>query len=285
MLPPEMFGFYKSNLDYLREHSVDPDKRRYSVKEEGPRHYIDLDHYVLCCWPNMQNIGAVLPLRWNEGDSIYSWQDLEEYGVLPWHLNKMYHRLVDAFKNNDAEAILSISAEIGHYASDAHVPLHTTENYNGQLTDQIGIHALWESRIPERKSDEFSLFIGKAQYLDDVQMCVWQVIEQSFGHLAYVLETEKKLRFEFEKDKIYRPSTVGKGVKPQFTSAYVDAYAEDQLELVEKRMKSSAEFTASLWYTAWVNAGQPDLKGMQAPIENKKAVEPVDSTALEDHKR
>ena len=45
-LPQEMFGFYKEHIEYLTEHAVDPDKRRYAVDGEAPRHYIDIDHYV-----------------------------------------------------------------------------------------------------------------------------------------------------------------------------------------------------------------------------------------------
>jgi hypothetical protein len=32
--------------------------------------------------------------------------------------------------------------------------------------------------------------------------------------------------------------------------------------MVERRMRQSIFATASLWYTAWVNAGQPDLKNL-----------------------
>src|SRR5690606_11742694 len=45
-LPPEMIKFYKKNIEYITEHAVDPDKRRYAVEGEAPRHYIDIDHYA-----------------------------------------------------------------------------------------------------------------------------------------------------------------------------------------------------------------------------------------------
>ena len=44
-LPTELIGFYKNHLEYVSEHAVDPDMRRYVVKEEAPRHYIDIDHF------------------------------------------------------------------------------------------------------------------------------------------------------------------------------------------------------------------------------------------------
>ena len=47
-LPEELIGFYKKNIDYITEHSVDADKRRYAIKQEAPRHYIDIDVYVMC---------------------------------------------------------------------------------------------------------------------------------------------------------------------------------------------------------------------------------------------
>jgi hypothetical protein len=58
----------------------------------------------------------------------------------------MLNRLTRAFKEHDRERILRYSADLGHYIGDAHVPLHCTRNYNGQLSGQHGIHGFWESR-------------------------------------------------------------------------------------------------------------------------------------------
>ncbi len=62
-------------------------------------------------------------------------------GILPWHINRVYYQLRDAFMIRDLKKILRLSAEIGHYIADANVPLHTTENYNGQRAGQD-----WHSR-------------------------------------------------------------------------------------------------------------------------------------------
>ena len=79
----------------------------------------------------------------------------------------MLHRLTDAFKEKDQAKILKLSAEIGHYIADAHVPLHAHSNHNGQYTGQQGIHGFWESRIPELLAEkEWDFFIGKAAYHD-----------------------------------------------------------------------------------------------------------------------
>ncbi len=55
----------------------------------------------------------------------------------------MLSRLTFAFKERNQARILKLSAEIGHYISDAHVPLHASHNHNGQFTGQNGIHGYW----------------------------------------------------------------------------------------------------------------------------------------------
>ena len=266
-LPPEMFSFYKKNQSYLIEHSVDPDKRRYADKEEAPRHYIDLEHFLPGINCGLDCLDSLHLLGWKEAVAQWKEDSLKEYGILPWYLSLMVLRLEEAFKSGNTGAILKVSSEIGHYAADAHVPLHTTENYNGQLTGQKGIHALWESRIPERFGEKYEFMTGRAVYFEFIQGDIWKVIMESHDKVDFVLGSERELRNTFPSDKVYRPSTVGRKVSPQYTSAYVDAYAELNGNLVEEKMKAASYFTACLWYTAWVNAGQPDLSVLESPIE------------------
>ena len=91
LLPPEMMTLYKSQIDFLFEHAVDPDKRRYAVAEEGARHYIDIDHYGN--YPYKE-----LPRKWNDAVAKYSEDTLNTYGIVPWWLEIMLNRLTNAFK-------------------------------------------------------------------------------------------------------------------------------------------------------------------------------------------
>ena len=45
-LPSDMISLYKKEIEYITEHAVDPDKRRYMVATEGYRHYINLDRWA-----------------------------------------------------------------------------------------------------------------------------------------------------------------------------------------------------------------------------------------------
>src|SRR4029453_7600387 len=92
------------------------------------------------------------------------------HGILPYNLEPLLMHLIDAFLKKDARRILQLSADIGHYIADAHVPLHTSQNYNGQLTGQEGIHAFWESRLPELFSERYDFFVGKAGYIPNIQL-------------------------------------------------------------------------------------------------------------------
>ena len=127
------------------------------IKEEAPRHYIDIDHYG-------QNPFQVMPRKWTDAVEKFSEDTLLTYGIVPWHIQTVYNRLVKVFEEKDIDYILKNSADLGHYVSDAHVPLHTTENYNGQLTNQKGIHAFWESRLPELFPDNYDYLVGTAEY-------------------------------------------------------------------------------------------------------------------------
>jgi hypothetical protein len=51
-------------------------------------------------------------------------------------------------------------------------------------------------------------------------------------------------------------------VVKQYASAYSMAYHKKLNGMVERRMRSSIFSVASFWYTAWVEAGQPDLRGL-----------------------
>ena len=254
LLPPEMLVLYKPNIQFLNEHAVDPDKRRYAVAEEGSRHYIDIDHYGASPFTS-------LPRTWDEAVKKHGRDSLQKYGIVPWWIQTMLHRLTNAFRSKDQSKILKLSAEIGHYIADAHVPLHACSNHNGQLTGQHGIHGFWESRIPELLADkEWDFFIGKARYLSNPLQFTWQRIYESAAASDSVLSFEKKLGQQFPADQKFAFENRNGMLVRQYSSAYTIAYDKLMNNMVERRMRQSIYAVACFWYTAWINAGQPDLK-------------------------
>ncbi len=251
LLPPEMMALYKPNIDFITEHAVDPDKRRYAVLAEGPRHYIDLDHYHP--WDS-------IPASWSQAVDRYGADSLAKHGIVPWWIQTMVSRLTKAFEEKNKFVIIKLSAELGHYVSDAHVPLHASSNHNGQNTNQHGIHGFWESRIPELFAEtEFDLVVGRAQYVKNISKITWKLVKQSSVAADSVLLFERLLNSKYRSDAKFSFELRSGIVVRQYSTGYSKAYHLMLDGMVERRMRESILLTASLWYTAWVNAGQPDL--------------------------
>lgn len=253
-LPPEMMVFYKPHLEFLTAHATDPDKRRYAVAAEGPRHYIDIDHYGP---PPFDS----LPRSWEAAVARYTADTLQQHGILPWHIPRMLYRLTCAFRERDAGRILQLSAELGHYVADAYVPLHASSNHNGQLSGQHGIHALWESRIPELLADkEFNYWNGGAVYITDAAAFAWEVVISSAIAADTVLRLEKALSQRFPPAQRYAWEKRNGMLMRNYAAAYSLAYHRLMGNMVERRMRNAIAAVASCWYTAWVDAGQPPLQ-------------------------
>jgi hypothetical protein len=349
-LPPDMMVFYKKNIEYLTEHAVDADKRRYATKHEAVRHYIDIDRwgeYPFSDLPrnwtavlikhtklfivngqndtlqifdnelikgddgNLTFSGGLISTTFNtpeisvsyekyrsfffnniqkiyyeddwivdcdslksvftdldlnvDCNAVFALDQFSEHGILPYHLVSMQKRLTKAFEEKDEKMILRLSADIGHYIGDAHVPLHTTENYNGQLTNQLGIHAFWESRIPELFADiEFNYFVGKADYIENPEDFFWDIVLNSNSLVDSVLGIEKDLSLTFPQDKQYCFDQRAESTVRTQCKDYAAAYRKRMDGMVEQRMQNSIYSIGSAWYSAWVNAGQPDLAGLNA---------------------
>ncbi len=252
-----MTGFYGANIDYITEHAIDPDKKRYVDSLEAPRHFFDADHYG-------KRPFMAMPVRWKEAIKKYSADTIKKYGTVPWEIQYQYYRLVDAFKRHDTTDILKTSANLGHYVADAHVPLHLTVNYDGQLTHQNGIHALWESRLPELFSDGYNYYVGKARYIDNPLNEAFKICRTSFKCVDSVLRFEKIIDKNFSPDKKYEMVKRNGKTYKEYSEAYAKAYHTALKGMVQRRMRASILEIGSFWFSAWVDAGQPNLNKLIA---------------------
>lgn len=314
-MPSDLLKIYKPNIHYISEHAVDPDKRRFALKNEAYRHYMDIDHwgaitevpqdlkkaiktYGKCFCINK----AKDTLRWephlSEFDTLYGKyihserfsieielperegnkctfsNELIKYGVLPYFLEHHYDNLVKAFASKSLNSILKLSADIGHYLGDAHVPLHTTENYNGQLTDQLGIHAFWESRLPELFADsDYDFLVGKAEYIVDKKAFFWGTIFHSHSLLEQVLGNEKSLSKSIDEDKQYCYDIRNEMTVWTQCPEYARAYHDSMGDMVQEQMRKSIISLGSVWYSAWIDAGQPDIDDIIDDVDTEKQME------------
>ncbi len=260
--------FYKTHIDYLTENAVNPDRRRYAVVGEAERHFIDLDVYG-------DSALTILPKFWSAAVKKIGEDSLRKHGIVPWYIQTAAFQLTDAFKEKDVRRILRISADLGHYVADSNVPLHTTRNYNGQLTGQEGIHAFWESRLPELFAQDYDLWIGQAVYIDNLAETVWNSVNRA--HLASdsVFLFEKRLSQSFDPDKKFSYELRNNVLVRTYSREFSEQYHKLLKGQVERQMKASVEMVSNLWFTCWINAGQPDLEKMKdfVPDEKEKKAE------------
>ncbi|MCF0062439.1 zinc dependent phospholipase C family protein [Dyadobacter chenwenxiniae] len=270
-LPPEMQVFYKENIDFITENAVNPDRRRYAVVREAERHYIDLDVYG-------DSAFQILPKFWIEAVKQIGEDSLRKHGIVPWYIQTGAYQLTEAFKEKDARKILRISADLGHYIADAHVPLHTTRNYNGQLTGQEGIHGFWESRLPELFAEHYDLWIGQATYRDNVAHLAWQTVAESHVAADSVFVFEKQLSASFPPDKKFSYELRNNVLTRTYSLEFSHKYHQMLDHQVERRMRASVKTVADIWFTCWINAGQPDLSQLKNSLnENDKKEERTES--------
>lgn len=265
LLPGNLQASFIQHLPYLISQSVAPDQRRYAVQQEAARHYIDLDHY----YSKGQNLFWNLPQNWQEAVDCHSEDTLQAYGIVPWHVVRMKYRLQKAFEEKNISLVLKYAAEIGHYIADAHVPLHTTENYNGQLTNQYGIHGLWESRLIELQAENYNYWIGKAKYLPSVQKEIWAAVQASHAALDSVLKFERQVSLQIGPAEKYSYEQRGSTLTKVYARKFCEVYHKSLNGMVERRLRAAILMVSSVWYTAWIDAGQPDLRNLKLQADQK----------------
>jgi hypothetical protein len=244
-------NFMVSWADFLAAHGSDADDRKSWDPTEGPKHYIDIDAF-----PEFISTGKI-----NQNfDSLvaqHGYSFVTDQGILPWTILVTIDSLQNAFENRNWEKAKLFASDLGHYVGDAHMPLHLTKNYNGQLTNQYGVHGRYESNMINRYSNLLQYEGDTLVYVEDLSDFVFQFI---YVNYLYV-------------DSLLSADLAAKSV----AGSYNDTYYEELWNLTEnftvKLFKGASNKMANLFYTAWINAGSPvltDLHEDTVPFKNFK---------------
>ncbi|MBO9620661.1 MAG: hypothetical protein J7539_16680 [Niabella sp.] len=264
-LPSKMRSFFFTNKDSLVYNAPRPDQRRNVDPTEGNKHFLDFEYYGA-------DAVTALPHNWNEAVAKYSADTLKKYGTLPYVVLETQKKLTDAMRRKDRDSIVFYAADLGHYIGDAHVPLHTSMNYDGQLTGQRGIHDLWETTVPEAELSNFNIRSRhKAKYLRSPEAAIWNILQHTHSLLPAMFaaeaeasksfsDTARKYRWEFRWGKNRR----------FYSKEFAIAFNKMLKGSINAQMILSANDIADFWYTAWVDAGKPDLNSLMAKPYRKK---------------
>ncbi len=251
-LPDELRSFFVENADTIIAKAVEPDQRRFTDPREAAYHFIDIDRYG-------QYPFNELPRSFDEAVKKFGRATVDSNGTVPWRIVEFTHKLSDAMRRRNAREIIFYSSNLGHYIADAHVPLHTTENYDGQLTDQKGIHARWESRLSEKFGAEYQLGPETVEYIADPLAKAFEIVLESYRLVDSVLALDREVRMEIPQADLLKAVQRRGRTEYEFSDQYYVRYHQKLHGMVERRMKDSIRRVASFWYTAWVDAGKPNL--------------------------
>jgi len=243
-LPDPLRRVFEANAAYLSEQAITPDLQRSGPSD--PDHFLDMDAFG-GAYP-FEGISRV------ESENIARLgKDITAKGRLPWKIDEVYRALVQAFRDRDTPRVLAQAATLCHLIADAHVPLHATDNYDGQLTGQRGLHSRWESDLVERNRLQLEAAVepAAAQRIADPVDYAFAVLRDSYLHSLQVLASD-------------RESVTGKDLAEtpedeRYDDEYFSRFYAREASRVAARLGASASATGSLWLSAWEEAGRPAL--------------------------
>jgi hypothetical protein len=255
LLPPETKPFFAAHRDELVLRVMDPDLWRVIGWDEDQNHFVDFGVPEFGPYPF-----TALPRDLDAAIQKFGAVTIKRDGMLPWRASEMAGQLRRAFERlgrNDANAagdVVLFAAVAAHYTQDAHVPFHATNNFDGQLTGQRGIHARFESELFERFVSRLSIHPSAPARIDNIRDFVFDVLLHSNRLVDDVLAADK----------------AAVSAKELYDDEYFDRLFERTSMILEAQISSAITATAAVIVQAWTDAGKPTL-----PLNVPRTVEKV----------
>ena len=233
--PPHL-AFLQDWTDQLEEHASDADNRKNTDPAERPKHYINIDNYA-----EFLSTGRISP-DIDSLSAMHGYQFVLLQGILPWAILAAADSLQAAFENDHWYKAMLFAADLGHYIGDAHMPLHITRNYDGQYSNQNGIHSRFESEMITRYQTEINYGGNSVEFVADLPEYVFSFIYTNFSYVDSVLIADS-----------LAAAISGNDANDTYFAALWQLAGSFTTQLLE----NASHRLASLIYTAWVNAGCP----------------------------
>jgi hypothetical protein len=231
VLPDPIKDFYKDHRQEMPSQALEPE-----FPPRGPERRFLVDRLLPFPFKGLPRSEEALKARFGE--------EAEQVGRLPWLIDDSYDRLLEAYRAEDKVAILRGSDEMAGYMVDLNTPLNLTRDFDGQETGQHGLWLRVAEKLPEAMGGDLKLDSDVANYLDKPKEYVFSVMLGSYVWADNIL---------------YLDSLARRG-KSGYSAAYYDSFARRAGPIVRDRLSHAAEDAASYWYTAWTDAGRPELK-------------------------
>jgi hypothetical protein len=250
-MPAELAAFLAPKIDFVSEHAADPDLWRVMglaglLGPEPPNHYLDLD--ALDEPPPFTNV----PRDWTKFVERYGADRANRAGRLPWRVEETFNKLVATFQDigkstapyaaDDSRYLIAV---LSHYIEDAHVPFHATGNHDGDMTNQHGIHARFESELVARNLSSLKLAPVVVTPIPGIRAFIFDTLATSQSLVAPVLDADR----------------AAKAGRDAYDDVYYAKFFSGARPILERRMSEATSAVVSAVESAWERAGKPKLPG------------------------
>jgi hypothetical protein len=250
-LPEPLKSYYGARSAMIVEHSIDPDMWRVvglrgDRGDEDPNHFLDIDGL------DEPRPFTGVPREWDAYVARYGAERANKIGRLPWRAEEIYRLLVsrfqDAAKNPQGYGLdnaVYLSAVLAHYVEDAHQPFHGVANYDGQLTNQRGIHARFETEVVLRNRAAMSRTLRPVTIrpIPEFKAFVFDRLVEDEALVPAILDAD-------------RAATTGREF---YDDLYYAALFKATRPVIERRLSEAASGVASVIVAAWTEGGKPAL--------------------------
>ena len=255
LLPPELKLFFDHYRDEIVIRAIDPDLWRNVGWEEDPHHFLNLGAREFGPYPF-----AELPREYGAALEKFGIAALNRLGMLPWREAEAFGSLRRSFEGFRRDApyapdLILFTAMASHYIQDANQPFHASNNYDGQLTGNNGIHARFERDLIERFLPRLTVNPARPTAIRNPRDAAFDTMLAS-NQLV---------------DAILKADTEAVAGKDTYDDEYFDKFLAKVRPILEKRLADSITATAGVIIGAWEQAGKPmpRLEGAR-PVEKVK---------------
>ena len=245
LLPPELKPYYEAYREEVVVRVVDPDTWRLVGWEDDPHHFLNFGVREYGAYPLTE-----LPRDFGAALEKFGKATLDRNGMLPWREQEEFGVLRRSFEEFKREARFTasntalFSAVLSHYIQDANQPLHSTNNYDGQLTGQTGVHARFETELFERNESKLHVNPAAPKGISDARAASFDALLASYQLVEAVLKAD-------------RDAIAGKDT---YDDEYFDKFFSAVRPVLEQQLGASITSTASMIIGAWELAGKPAVR-------------------------
>ena len=173
----------------------------------------------------------------------FSDEQIVENGDAVWRLLEAYDGLVRAFEEADFDVALERAGDVAWLVGEMGVPPNTSAAGDGQATQQDGLARRFDTQLVEIFADQLRVRDSAGVYLDRPHEFIRSL----------------PLKAHIWVDNITFVDAMSRRGVAGYDRYYMDGMWNELGGLVGALMTDAARDTASLWYTAWVAAGRPEV--------------------------